>query len=136
MFINDVGEGSWEEVNEGVAGSNYGWPSTEGPTSNPNFRSPIHAYPHSGDQAIVGASFYNPPTRTFPTSYVGNYFFGDYVDGWINRLDPNNDNAVYAFARSNPGDNIFGLEVGPDGALYALSQAGSTFAVFRYQFTQ
>jgi glucose/arabinose dehydrogenase len=134
LFINDVGEASWEEINEGVAGSNYGWPTTEGATTNPAFRGPIYAYPHTGDQAIVGAAFYNPATRTFPASYVGHYFFGDYVDGWINRLDPNNDNAVYAFARADPGDNIFGLEVGPDGALYSLSQRGTTFVVYRYQF--
>jgi glucose/arabinose dehydrogenase len=30
MHINDVGEVTWEEVNQGVAGSNYGWPATEG----------------------------------------------------------------------------------------------------------
>ncbi|MDQ4079963.1 MAG: PQQ-dependent sugar dehydrogenase, partial [Gemmatimonadota bacterium] len=83
---------------------------------------------------IVGAAFYNPATRTFPASYLGNYFFGDYVDGRVNRLDPNNDNGVYAFARLASGDNVFGLEVGPDGALYVLGQLGSTFAVYRYQF--
>ncbi len=30
MFINDVGEVTWEEINDGIAGSNYGWPNTEG----------------------------------------------------------------------------------------------------------
>jgi glucose/arabinose dehydrogenase len=133
MFINDVGENTWEEINDGVAGANYGWPTTEGPTTDPSFRGPIYAYRHtSSNVAIVGAAFYNPSMRTFPASYVGNYFFADYAAGWINRLDPNNDNAVYAFA--GPGGDIFGLEVGLDGALYALSQSGSTFVVHRYQF--
>jgi glucose/arabinose dehydrogenase len=27
MFINDVGENTWEEINDGIAGSNYGWPT-------------------------------------------------------------------------------------------------------------
>ena len=35
MFINDVGESTWEEINDGIAGSNYGWPTTEGETSIP-----------------------------------------------------------------------------------------------------
>jgi len=39
LFINDVGQSTWEEINDGIAGSNYGWPTTEGPTSNPAFRS-------------------------------------------------------------------------------------------------
>jgi len=43
IFINDVGEVTWEEVNEGVRGANYGWPDTEGPTSDARFRSPIFA---------------------------------------------------------------------------------------------
>src|SRR6476660_5881467 len=38
MFINDVGESTYEEINNGIAGSNYGWPVTEGPTNNPSFR--------------------------------------------------------------------------------------------------
>jgi glucose/arabinose dehydrogenase len=46
MFINDVGQNAWEEINDGIAGSNYGWPNTEGPTTNPSFRSPLFAYGH------------------------------------------------------------------------------------------
>ncbi len=135
MIINDVGAGAWEEINDGIAGSDYGWPTTEGPTSDPRFRAPIYAYRHSGSLvtgfAIVGAAFYNPATVTFPSSYVGNYFFGDYVNAWINRLDPNDGNAVYAFARV--GNALFDLQVGPDGALYALAQGAGNHVVYRYQ---
>src|SRR6185436_11121568 len=46
MFINDVGQSSWEEINDGIAGSNYGWPATEGYTSTPPYRGPLHAYGH------------------------------------------------------------------------------------------
>src|ERR1700752_665763 len=30
MHINDVGQGTWEEVNVGTAGANFGWPTCEG----------------------------------------------------------------------------------------------------------
>ena len=30
MFINDVGQNTWEEINDGVAGANYGWPTDRG----------------------------------------------------------------------------------------------------------
>jgi glucose/arabinose dehydrogenase len=41
IFINDVG-GANEEINEGVAGANYGWPTVDhGPTTDPRFRGPI-----------------------------------------------------------------------------------------------
>ena len=32
MHINDVGQATWEEINRGTAGANYGWPGSEGPT--------------------------------------------------------------------------------------------------------
>jgi glucose/arabinose dehydrogenase len=70
MFVNDVGQDTWEEINEGVAGANYGWPTTEGPTSNPDFRSPIFAYNQSepGTCAITGAAFYNDVLGTYPAA--------------------------------------------------------------------
>ena len=75
MFINDVGQNLWEEINDGIAGSNYGWPTTEGPTSNPSFRSPLFAYQHGFSPttgcAIAGGAFYNPQTVQFPSSFVG-----------------------------------------------------------------
>ena len=62
MFINDVGEASWEEINDGIAGSNYGWPNVEGPSANPNFRSPLFAYGH-GISATTGVR-----NRSIPSS--------------------------------------------------------------------
>src|ERR1051326_2663968 len=49
MLINDVGEDTWEEINHGVAGANYGWPETEGFTNDPSFMSPILEYAHGSD---------------------------------------------------------------------------------------
>src|SRR5262249_26496197 len=40
IFVNDVGENTWEEINEAVAGGNYGWPLGEGPTTDVRFRAP------------------------------------------------------------------------------------------------
>ena len=79
------------EINEGVAGSNYGWPTCQGPCSptNPNFRDPIYWYGHTGGNcAVVGAAFYNPSTQLLPSTYVGKYFFADYCAGWLRALDP------------------------------------------------
>ena len=60
LFINDVGQSTWEEINDGVPGSNYGWPTTEGPTNDPRFRAPIFAYGRSpsttGGCAITGGA--------------------------------------------------------------------------------
>jgi glucose/arabinose dehydrogenase len=131
MFINDVGQSTFEEINDGIAGSNYGWPTTEGPTSNPAFRGPIFYYGHGTSDttgcAIVGGAFYNPPAAQFPASYIGKYFFADLCGGWIRVFDPTTGAASgFATGISSPVD----LQVGPDGALYYLAQ-GSGGQVFR-----
>jgi glucose/arabinose dehydrogenase len=134
LFINDVGASTWEEINNGVARSNYGWPIAEGPASppNPNFRDPIFFYGHGSSSttgcAIVGGAFYNPPVLQFPNRFVGKYFFADLCSGWIRVLDPSTNTASnFASEISSPVD----LHVGPDGALYYLTRSG----VFRIQAT-
>jgi glucose/arabinose dehydrogenase len=127
MFINDVGQNIWEEIDDGIAGSNYGWPTCEGFCNppNPSFRDPIFAYANDAQTcAITGGAFYNPQIIQFPSNFVGNYFFADFCGGWIRRLDPASGNAVSDFATgiSLPVD----LQVSTDGFLYYLARgAGS-----------
>ena len=87
MAINDVGQGAWEEVNPGVAGANYGWPTTEGdfnPATYPNFTRPTHPYANDGSTcAITGGAFYAPATLNFPAEFLNDYFFADFCGGWI-----------------------------------------------------
>jgi glucose/arabinose dehydrogenase len=130
MFINDVGQNTWEEINDGIRGSNYGWPTTEGPTTDPRFRGPIHAYRlnQNGTCAITGGAFYNPPVTTFPASFVGDYFFADFCAGFIRRRD---GTTIRGFATGIPSP--VDLKVGPDGALYYLARGNGS--VFRVQAT-
>jgi glucose/arabinose dehydrogenase len=134
MLINDVGQNTWEEINDGIAGSNYGWPSTEGPTSNSSFRGPIYWYGHGSGSttgcAITGGTFYNPATQQFPAEYRGTYFFADFCSGWIRRIDPDTGNATaFATGISSPVD----LRVTDDGSLYYLARGAG--AVYRIRST-
>jgi glucose/arabinose dehydrogenase len=132
MFINDVGAGAWEEINDGIAGSNYGWSICEGFCSpaNPTYRDPLFEYARDqpGDcAAIVGGAFYNPATIQFPAAYAGKYFFGDLCAGWIRVFDPPN-NTASDFATGI--STLVDLKVGPDGSLYYLAQ-GNGGQVFK-----
>ena len=120
IFINDVGETMWEEINDGAAGANYGWPTTEGYTTDPRYRSPVHAYGHdNGSCAITGGAFYDPATAQFPSSYVGDYFFADFCGGWIKRYQPS-DGSVQPFASgiNKPVD----VQVSSGGGLFYLAR--------------
>jgi len=125
ILINDVGENTWEEVNVGQAGANYGWPNCEGPCSppNPKYVDPISVYSHTDGCAITGGTFYNPSIVSFPTTYVGKYFFEDWCGRWIRLLNPATHN-VWTFA-SNLGTDTgrpVDMAVGPDRSLYWLNQ--------------
>jgi glucose/arabinose dehydrogenase len=139
MFINDVGELSWEEIDDGIAGSNYGWPSAEGntgiaPTSPGTYRGPVYTYSHGNavfqGHSITGGAFYDPTTQMFPNQYAGEYFFADFVSGWINVFDPSTG-AVRQFA-TNDGAAV-DLKVGSDGSLYYLARV--TGQVMRVTYT-
>src|SRR5215207_1481668 len=138
IFINDVGGVKWEEINQGAAGANYGWPVREGVANDPQYVDPVFAYPHDATGtldpnttgcSIIGGAFYNPTTPQFPAEYVGDYFFSDWCNDWIRRYDPTTDQAtLFATEAFNPLD----LEVSEDGSLYVMQRRG---AVIKIQFT-
>jgi glucose/arabinose dehydrogenase len=130
IFINDVGQDSREEINEGQSGRNFGWPTTEGPFSTstyPQFTNPVYSYAHNGTTpsgcAITGGTFYNPAAPTFPASFIGKYFFADYCNNWIYYIDPANPGTASQFAASVPSP--VDLKIGPESALYYLSRGGN-----------
>jgi glucose/arabinose dehydrogenase len=140
IFIGDVGENTWEEIVQSVAGANYGWSggNTDGFGQSPpgpgTYHDPLLAYDHSGGPAgggaaIVGGTFYNPATAQFPGSYVGKYFYGDLAGGWIRAFDPanpgdaSNPDTSAAFASGTAG-GLRDLKVDASGNLYYLAGDG------------
>ena len=137
IHINDVGETTWEEINVGAAGANYGWPASEGPDSvGAGVTAPLFAYKHADAAplgsgpggffkgfAIAGGAFY-PATGAFPDGYRDQYYFADFVSRFVGRVDLANDNAAYAFV-SLSGQPV-DLLVGSDGAIYVLTRSGVT----------
>jgi glucose/arabinose dehydrogenase len=137
LHINDVGQDTWEEIDVGTAGANYGWPNSEGPDNvTAGITGPLFTYKHSDviplgsgpggffkGFAIAGGSFY-PATGPFPAGYRNQYYFADYVSQFVGRLDLANGNAAYAFASlSGPPVDLL---VGIDGAVDVLTRSGVT----------
>lgn len=116
MCINDVGGDRFEEVNRGMAGGNYGWPLSEGPTDDSRFVTPLYAYPRA---SICGGDF-APAGAPWPQPYRRRYFFGDFVHGWIKTLDVEHPEQVETFAAGVR--HLVDLRFSPDGGLYVLSR--------------
>jgi len=134
MLINDVGQDTWEEINDGQPGANYGWPDTEGPTSDPRFVGPIHAYTQASGCAISGGAFYPSLPSQYSADYQGDYFFADFCGGWIRQYDFNSG--------LNPNDFASGIQspvdlaIGPNGSLHYLARGSgaNTGIVVRVDF--
>src|SRR5262245_44858029 len=151
LFINDVGEGTWEEINKGERGVNYGWagstsPLWEGfespPPSWANYRDPIMAYDHSNSLpspagvAITGGVFY-PANSSFGSEYAGKYFFSDYGADFIRVFDPSNPGSIAtpdtstSFASNVTGGQPVDLKLDAQGRLFFLARG--TGKVYRIE---
>jgi glucose/arabinose dehydrogenase len=140
IYINDVGETTWEEIDQSVSGANYGWSggNTDGFGQSPPgpgvYHDPLLAYNHvggpaGGGEAIVGGTFYDPISPQFPASYIGTYFYSDLGAGWIRVFDPahpgnaSNPDTSSPFASGIPG-NVVDLKVDQAGSLYYVAHSG------------
>ncbi len=133
IYVNDVGNNTWEEINEIVPGGNYGWPTEEGMSDKGQFINALHTYTHgttnSTGCAVIGGTFYNPERQNFPSTYLGKYFFADFCQGWIRIINPDTaKSSPYSadtFATGFFGMAVTSLLTGPDGALYMLTRGGT-----------
>jgi glucose/arabinose dehydrogenase len=128
FFIGDVGQESWEEIDEGRAGADYGWNVREGPcavnsTTNcgpppAGMTNPIFHYPHSsGCSAVTGAAFV--PNGLWPAAYDGKYLFADYVCAKIMMLTSTASGYTAEDFATDVGD-ITDMAFGPAGSGRAL----------------
>ena len=135
IFINDVGQNAWEEINDGIAGANYGWVNCEGPNTlntdvpcDPAFDLPFHAYDRrmTDECAIIGGAFYNPATVQYPAAFLNQYFFTDLCGGWIRTIDPATG-IVSPFATGivQPVD----MRLSSDGSIHYLARSGSVYRI-------
>jgi uncharacterized repeat protein (TIGR03806 family) len=116
IALGDVG-GVREEINIGVRGANYGWPTVEhGPTADARFRGPIHHYPTS---SVTGLAFV-PNDSNFPPELRGRLLFADFMLGWIKAIDVDNPRDVAEFGRGFR--RISDMAFARDGSLYLLER--------------
>jgi glucose/arabinose dehydrogenase len=134
FFINDVGEGTWEEIDIGQSGADYGWNVREGPCANgsrtdcgpppPNMTNPIYYYGHeAGCGAITGGAFV--PPGVWRREDAGAYLYADYNCGKIFELVPSAGGDLTAseilsgMGPSSISDMTFGPYLGGQALYYS-----------------
>ena len=128
LWIGDVGQGAWEEIDHLPAGAppgtNFGWNLYEGnheynatSPAEPQFTNPVAEYSHELGCSVTGGFVYRGPSIP---ALDGRYVYGDYCSGRLWSLAPGGKPRLLAL--EVPGLTSFGED--PDGRLFAVSQAG------------
>lgn len=148
MWVTDVGENDWEEINlrpgGSAGGENYGWNAYEGPEpfvprenneqpvadlnrAGP-YVTPVYAYPHPGRgcTAVVGGYPYRG--RRLP-GLVGAYVFGDLCRGWIRAIEHEGGSVTGQRSLDTKVPLITAFGEDHRGELYVLSLMGDVFRI-------
>ncbi|NJN53043.1 MAG: PQQ-dependent sugar dehydrogenase [Gammaproteobacteria bacterium] len=125
IWLGDVGEQIWEEINRVVPGGNYGWPIREGAhcfqastCSTAGLIDPVYEYRHAGSAAVVGGLFY---AGTQISGLQGAYLFGDAISGQIFSLDYSEAGEVVVKQIGSTIGGIFSFASNGDNEVYVLS---------------
>ena len=140
IYNGDVGWFTWEEINVGEPGANFGWPYYEG-GDRINVRTPdyqslpeaqafygseqdnvtpaILALNHNTDNvnAIIMGDIYRG--NAFPTTYQGDLFFNDLAQGIVRNISfDNSGNITNVDVFAEDTNTIVQIVQGPDDNLY------------------
>ena len=141
LYIGDVGQGAWEEVDyvpRGRSHLNFGWNRYEGNAGYGDeqlldgwtLTAPVHVYAHERRAARSPAATSTAARRC--ASAVGRYFFGDYCNGrvWSLRVRRRQGDGRRSASRSTCRElSSFGEDAA--GELYLLSLGGPVYRLGR-----
>ncbi len=137
LFLADVGQSQWEEVNfrpaDSPGGENYGWNRMEGShcyqrdtCDVTGLVLPIFEYDHSQGCSVTGGYVYRG--QQFP-ALRGNYFVADYCTGYIWRLFPMADGRWQSDRVLESGRIISSFGEDANGELYVVDHNGGVYQI-------
>jgi glucose/arabinose dehydrogenase len=134
LFIADVGQGNWEEINfqpaAETAARNYGWAIVEGNhcvqsgCAAPGVSMPVAEYDHSSGCSVTGGYVYRGSRLA---ALQGAYIYGDYCTGTIWALRPAAGGAWRTSVLFQSALNISSFGEDEAGELYVVHHGGSVF---------
>ncbi|MDP3911062.1 MAG: hypothetical protein Q8Q14_11790, partial [Gemmatimonadales bacterium] len=143
LFIADVGQGAWEEVDgleatgggDAGKGLNFGWRIMEGlhcfnPMTGCNqtgLTLPLLEYSISGTECAVTGGYVYRGTRV--TQLVGHYVYSDFCAGWVRTFQFVGGAATDQQDRSvhlSPGGQVTSFGEDGRGELYVMTLGGGT----------
>jgi uncharacterized repeat protein (TIGR03806 family) len=135
LWLADVGQANWEEVDRVTLGGNFGWRCREGahaynsacgPAT--SFVEPIAEYGHDLGESITGGFVYRGSALP---ALQGRYIFGDFGSGriWNIARDTAPTVQVTAAQSLTSGLAISSFGEGNDGELYVVDYSGGLYQI-------
>ncbi len=120
LWLADVGQNKWEEINVIERGGNYGWNIREGAhvfagTATDGLIDPVAEYQTGGDCSVTGGYVYRGDR--YP-ALAGTYLYGDFCSGKIWGLAADRSSGPRLLAQTEINIATFAQSL--DGQLYAL----------------
>jgi glucose/arabinose dehydrogenase len=133
LFLADVGQGSFEEIDIVQNGGNYGWNTMEGnhcfnPSTGCNMTGlalPISEYDHSEGIAVIGGYLYQGASIA---ALQSTYVFGD-LNGKVFGLQETSTNNWTRTLLATTGKTISSFGQDQAGELYVVDYSGSIFKI-------
>jgi glucose/arabinose dehydrogenase len=130
LFVADVGQSSFEEIDLVEKGQNYGWDTMEGkhcynPAVGCNMTGltlPIAEYDHTEGNVVIGGFVYH---GTAIASLVGIYVLADFGSGKVWGLVENSPGTWTRETLLSTTQNIATFGQDPNGELYAVDYGGT-----------
>lgn len=132
LWLADVGQNTWEEVNVITRGGNYGWSLREGAHCYsgdcrvPGLIEPVAEYSHDDGCSVTGGYVYRGKTVS---DLQGVYLFGDYCSGKIWGLLPKGDGLYERRLLIESDLNIASFAEDQAGEIYVLDIGGKVFRI-------
>jgi len=127
IFIADVGQNQWEEIDiapAGVGGLNFGWDYREGmhefegtPPADLTLTDPVHEYGREAGCSVTGGHVYRG--QALP-EWNGVYFFGDFCTGFVFGLIPMDGQPAMVMPLWQTGAGISSFGEDAAGEIYLL----------------
>lgn len=135
LYVGDVGQGAWEEIDYWPAGkssgANFGWNFREGthpfegsPPAGLELIDPVAEYNHSLGISVTGGVVYRGAALP---SFYGIYLYGDYGSGRVWGLFPDPDAGWQNQILFESGANITSFGEDEDGEVYLVDHKGFVF---------
>lgn len=133
LWVGDVGQDKWEEIDIVNSGANYGWnimegghcySTSSGKCNDADLAAPLWEYSHDDGCSVIGGYVYRGQRLG---TLFGLYLYADYCSGNVWALRYDGEQVIENLELSHADLNITSFGEGQSGEIYILTEQGRIY---------